>query len=215
MSLNSAARRAISAAFFGAAVAVAALAAGPAMAQITFGGDAPRLAVSAGAFDIFPGKHPDSHVAGDFGLEYHYGDLAYGFSPFIGGQVTTDGAAYGFFGFGFDVNFGPNWVLTPNGAAGVFERGSGIKLGSWWEFRTGAELDYKLPDQSRIGFAFHHISNAGFGKSNPGEEQAVFVYTIPFHLIQGATPSIAAARRMSRSLRPSASWVDRISITRL
>jgi len=175
--------RAAPAALFGAIAAIAVLAAGPATAQVTLGspGDPPRIALALGGFDIIPGNHKDSHPAGDFGLEYRFGDVFYAFSPFVGAQVTSDGAAYGYFGFGFDVNFGTDWVLTPNGAAGVFERGSGIKLGSWWEFRTGAELDYRLPDQSRIGLAFHHISNAGFGKENPGEEQLVLVYTIPFH----------------------------------
>ncbi|HEX5320816.1 MAG TPA: acyloxyacyl hydrolase [Stellaceae bacterium] len=154
----------------------------PARAQLSIGspGDPPRVALELGAFDIFPGKHPDSHVAADFGLEYRFGDVLYAFSPFIGALGTSDGAGYAYFGFGFDIHLGPNWILTPNGAAGVFERGSGIKLGSWWEFRTGAELDYKLPDQSRVGIALHHMSNAGLGKSNPGEESLVFVYTIPF-----------------------------------
>jgi hypothetical protein len=154
----------------------------PARAQLSIGspGDPPRVALELGAFNILPGKHPDSHVAADFGLEYRFGDVLYAISPFIGALGTSDGAGYAYFGFGFDIHLGPNWILTPNGAAGVFERGSGIKLGSWWEFRTGAELDYKLPDQSRVGIALHHMSNAGLGKSNPGEESLVFVYTIPF-----------------------------------
>lgn len=171
------------AAVIGMLAALAVLAAQhPARAQLSIGspGDPPRVALELGAFDIFPGKHPDSHVAADFGLEYRFGDVLYAFSPFIGALGTSDGAGYAYFGFGFDIHLGPNWILTPNGAAGVFERGSGIKLGSWWEFRTGAELDYKLPDQSRVGIALHHMSNAGLGKSNPGEESLVFVYTIPF-----------------------------------
>ena len=100
-------------------------------------------------------------------------------APFVGASVTSDGGAYGYFGFGFDINFGPNWVLTPNGAAGVFERGSGTRLGSWWEFRTGAELDYRMANRSRLGLAFHHMSNAGLTKYNPGEESLVLIYTIP------------------------------------
>jgi hypothetical protein len=155
----------------------------PAAAQITLGspGDPPRIALELGAFDIVPSPHPDSHPAADFGLEYRFGDVLWAFSPFIGAMGTSRLGGYEYFGFGFDVNFGPNWVLTPNGAAGVYERGDGTKLGSWWEFRTGAELDYKLPNDSRIGIAVHHMSNAGLSKDNPGEESAVLVYTIPFH----------------------------------
>jgi hypothetical protein len=103
------------------------------------------------------------------------------FSPFLGLEVTTAGATYGYFGFGFDVNFGPNWVFTPNGAAGFFQGGDGTRLGSWWEFRTGAELDYKFDDQSRLGLAVHHMSNAGLTKLNPGEESIDIVYQIPLH----------------------------------
>ena len=168
---------------------VAAVAAHPAAAQLAVGstgitigspGDPPRLAFEAGAFNIIPSNHKDSSPAGYFGAEYRFGDVYSVFSPFVGVQSTSDGAAYGYFGFGIDINLGPNWVLTPNGAAGVFERGRGVKLGSWWEFRTGAELDYKLPDQSRIGIAFHHMSNAGLTKQNPGEESVLAVYSIPF-----------------------------------
>jgi len=164
-------------------LALAVFALRPAAAQVTLGSpnDPPRIALELGAFDIVPSPHPDSHAAADFGLEYRFGDVLYAFSPFIGAMGTSAGAGYAYFGFGFDINFGPNWVLTPNGAAGVFERGSGTRLGSWWEFRTGGELDYKLPDQSRIGIAIHHMSNAGLTKDNPGEESAVLVYTIPFH----------------------------------
>ncbi|HEX3883076.1 MAG TPA: acyloxyacyl hydrolase [Stellaceae bacterium] len=183
MNLASVARRITPVAFAGVAAILIGLAARPAMAQISLGSpnDPPRIALMLGAFDIVPSPHKDSAAAADFGLEYRFGDVLYAFSPFVGAFGTSDGAGYAYFGFGFDVNFGPDWVLTPNGSAGVFERGSGTKLGSWWEFRTGAELDYKLTNGSRVGVAVHHISNAGLTKQNPGEESAVLVYTIPFH----------------------------------
>jgi hypothetical protein len=157
--------------------------AAPAGAQVTFGspGDPPRLSFGAGAFDITPSSsHKDSQTAGEFRGEYRFGDTAWILAPFVGASVTTDGAAYGYFGFGFDVNFGPNWVLTPNGAAGVFERGSGTMLGSWWEFRTGAELAYRFANQTRLGLAFNHTSNAGLTKRNPGEQSVVLMYSIPW-----------------------------------
>jgi hypothetical protein len=44
-------------------------------------------------------------------------------------------------------------VITPNAAAGVFQRGDGTRLGSWWEFRTGAEIAYQFADTSRLGLA--------------------------------------------------------------
>ena len=163
-----------------AALAALLLAAGPAAAQVTFGGDGPRLALGAGAFDITPSSsHPDSKTAAEFRGEYHFGDVFWGISPFVGTMGTSDGAFYGYGGFGIDINFTPNIVLTPNAAAGYFARGSGTNLGSWWEFRTGAELAWRFADQSRIGVAVTHTSNAGLTKVNPGEQSVVLIYSIP------------------------------------
>ena len=155
----------------------------PAAAQVSVGspGDPPHLALGVGAFDAIPNtKKKDSGTAAEFRGEYRFGDVWSVISPFVGASVTSAGAFYGYFGFGIDVNLGPSWVLTPNGAAGYFERGSGTRLGSWWEFRTGAELDYRLPGQQRIGIAVQHMSNAGLTKQNPGEESVTLVYAIPF-----------------------------------
>ena len=164
------------AAFFGAL-------APPAAAQVTFGSpaDPPRLALGAGAFDITPSSsHKDSRSAGEFRAEYRFADTVLILAPFIGASVTTDGAAYGYFGLAFDVNFGPNWVLTPNAAAGVFERGSGTRLGSWVEFRTGAEFAYRFANQTRLGLEVTHTSNAGLTRLNPGEQSVLLMYSIPW-----------------------------------
>jgi lipid A 3-O-deacylase len=160
----------------------AGIAAPPAAAQISLGSpaDPARLALGAGAFDITPSpSHKDSRTAGEFRGEYRFGDTVWILAPFVGASVTTAGAAYGYGGFGVDMNFGPDWVLTPNAAAGIFERGSGTRLGSWWEFRTGAELAYRFADQSRLGVAAHHTSNAGLTRRNPGEQSVLLMYSIP------------------------------------
>jgi len=170
------------AAFAAAMVAAIGWLASPAAAQITFGspGDPAHLALGAGAFDITPSSsHKFAETAGEFRGEYRFGDTLSILAPFVGASVTTDGAAYGYFGLGFDVNFGPSWVLTPNAAAGVFERGSGTRLGSWWEFRTGAEFAYRFADQSRLGVEVTHTSNAGLTRLNPGEQSVLLMYSIP------------------------------------
>ena len=172
-----------------AALAAAAFAAPPASAQLAVGpisigspGEAPRLALGAGAFDITPGGQRFAGTQGVFRGEYHFGDVLFPlFSPFVGVDVTTKGGSYVYGGFGFDVNFGPNWVLTPNGALGYYQRGDGTKLGSWMEFRSGAELDYKFADQSRLGVSVQHMSNAGLTKYNPGEQEVLLVYQLPLH----------------------------------
>ena len=164
-------------------LAVLGVAAGPAAAQITLGspGEPQALALGAGAFDIFPGHQPHSRTAAELRAEYRFGDVLWVLSPFVGVSGTSDGAFYGYAGFGFDINLTPSWVLTPNVAGGYFARGSGINLGSWWEFRSGAELDYRFADHSRLGVAFHHMSNAGLTRRNPGEESVTLIYAIPLY----------------------------------
>jgi len=157
-------------------------AARPAAAQITFGspGDPPHIALGAGAFDITPSNHRDSKTAAEFRGEYRFGDMFWLVSPFVGVQGTSDSAFYGYGGFGVDVNFTPNLVLTPNVAAGYFAPGSGTRLGYALEFRSGAELAWRFADTSRLGVAVHHISNAGLGKHNPGEQEILLMYSFPF-----------------------------------
>jgi hypothetical protein len=47
------------------------------------------------------------------------------------------------------------------------------------EFRSGAELDYKFADQSRLGVAVQHTSNAWLTKFNAGEQEVLVVYQLP------------------------------------
>jgi len=142
--------------------------------------DPARVELGAGAFDVTPSSsHPDSRTAAELRAEYHFRDTLWFLQPFVGVSGTSGGGFYGYGGLGFDINFTPNWVLTPNAAAGYFARGGGTNLGSWWEFRTGAELAYRMPDYSRIGVNFNHTSNAGLTKRNPGEQSVVLTYSVP------------------------------------
>ncbi len=154
-----------------------------AKAQLSVGSpsDPPRVAVGAGAFDISPGSSSTARTAAEFRAEYHFGDVLWFVSPFIGVMGTSDAAFYGYGGFGIDINFGPNVVLTPNVAGGYFARGSGTDLGSWWEFRTGAELAWRFDNMSRLGIAFSHMSNAGLTKRNPGEQSLLLIYSVPLY----------------------------------
>jgi len=165
-----------------AVVAAAVLAAHPAAAQLSIGspGGPPRVELGVGAFDVTPSNRPNSGIQGVFRGEYHWGDVFFPFfSPFVGADVTTTGGSYVYGGFGIDINITPNFVITPNGAFGWYQRGDGTPLGSPAEFRTGAEFDYKFEDQSRIGLSVHHMSNAGLTKNNPGEQSVLLVYQLP------------------------------------
>jgi lipid A 3-O-deacylase len=153
-----------------------------AAAQVSFGspGDPPRIVIGGGAFDVIPEHHPGSGTTGMALSEIRFGDQLWIISPFIGALGTGNGAAFGYVGFGFDIHFPYNLILTPSFAGGYSESGHGINLGYWWEFRSGAELDYRFADQRRLGVGFYHISNAGLGNHNPGVELVAAVLTTPF-----------------------------------
>jgi hypothetical protein len=155
------------------------IAAPPAAAQITLGSpnDPPRLALGGGAFNVIV-KH--NNAAFMESAEYRFGDFWWIVAPFVGVQGTAQGAFYGYFGIAFDIHLPYNLVVTPSGAFGYFEHGHGIDLGSIWEFRSGAEFAYRFADQRRFGIGFYHMSNAGIGKTNVGQEMLTAVFTVPF-----------------------------------
>lgn len=137
------------------------------------------LSVGAGAFDAL-----HSNTAAEFRGEYRFSQKLWIFKPFLGMEGTTKRAFYGYGGFLVDIYFGNRWVLMPNVAFGYYDNGAGKNLGSHAEFRSGAEFAYRFNDRSRLGFTFHHISNAGISKTNPGEEEMLVVFSLPFDLLK-------------------------------
>jgi lipid A 3-O-deacylase len=162
----------------------------PTAAQVALGSgvtlgspaDPASIGIGAGVFDITPNrKKTGAARAAQLQGEYRFGDVLWIFAPFVGLMGTSAGAFYGYAGFGFDINFGSKLVLTPTFAGGYWYRGGGTDLGSWWEFRSGAEFDYRFENRSRLGLAFYHVSNAGLTRQNPGEQALLLVYTVPLH----------------------------------
>ena len=102
--------------------------------------------------------------------------------PFLGYNYTTEEASYGYFGLSADLFFGDCkcLIVTPTLAAGWYVNGDEIRLGHKVEFRSGGDIYYRFKNKVRIGVGFYHISNAGLGDSNPGAEQAILKYQIPF-----------------------------------
>jgi hypothetical protein len=132
------------------------------------------LALSAGAFDVF-----DDFTTAEFRAEYRSDLRLWEFVPFVGAMANAEGGVYGYAGLGIDLFLGERIVLTPNAAFGLYYEGDSKDLGGTVEFRTGAELAYRFDDQSRLGVAFHHISNAGIYDDNPGTESIVLTYALP------------------------------------
>ena len=107
--------------------------------------------------------------------------------PFFGIEYTNDSASYFLTGIYFEDNLGElfegdksKFYFTPSFGAGIYDDGSGKKLGNDLQFRTSLELSYELKNQNRIGISFSHISNANLGDKNPGVEILSFSIQIPF-----------------------------------
>jgi len=141
-------------------------------------GDSDLLTLSAGIFDF--GR--EEFRAGEFRLEYRMGDPILWFvKPMAGMMTTTEGSFYGYGGFGIDLYFGraKSIVITPSFNVGYYAYGDGKDLGNEIEFRSGIEAAYRFKNHSRVGFAIQHMSNAGLGEKNPGEESMIFTYSHP------------------------------------
>ena len=146
------------------------------------GEDPGYLIINAGAFDF----HRDTSAA-QFGAQYRMGERLWIIKPVVGIFGTSDGAVYGYGGFGIDLYFGKCKcvIFTPDFAVGYFDKGDGKDLGNEVEFRSGGEISYRFKDRSRIGIAIHHLSNASLSGSNPGEESFMANYSIPINWIVG------------------------------
>ena len=100
----------------------------------------------------------------------------------IGYNATDESAYYGYFGLSVDLYFAKCkcFVITPSLAVGAYEDGDQIRMGNTIEFRSGGDFMYRFRNNVRVGAGVFHISNAGLGYRNPGSEQVIFKYQIPF-----------------------------------
>lgn len=133
------------------------------------------LTLGAGAFDM----NRNTNTAGEFRAEYRFIQRPLGLTPLIGLLANSDGGVFGYGGFGYDIYFGRHFVLTPQATMGGYDQGQSKDLGGVFEFRTGVELAYRFDGRTRIGIAFHHISNAGIYDKNPGTESLLLTVSIP------------------------------------
>ena len=107
--------------------------------------------------------------------------------PFFGVEYTNDSALYFLTGIYFEDNLGElfegnksKFFFTPSFGAGIYDDGSGKKLGNDLQFRTSLEVSYELKNKNRIGVSLSHISNANLGDKNPGVEILSISYHIPY-----------------------------------
>ena len=131
----------------------------------------------AGGIGVYDVLHDNKAAQGR--LEYRFGYRLLFLEPLVGALATSDGTFYGYGGLRADLILADHYVIMPVAAVGYWHRGGGKDLGDAAEFKTGAEFAYRFADDSRLGIAFDHISNAGLGRKNPGTESLLLVYSLP------------------------------------
>ena len=117
-----------------------------------------------------------------FGIEIQYSSFeVYDFKilPALGYSESQGGSRYSYINFRHDFWLDNHWVLTPMWGFGHFEDSAEVMLGHEFEFISGLELAYELPQKFRIGIHISHISNAGISSTNPGTETVELSFTMP------------------------------------
>lgn len=121
----------------------------------------------------------------EVGAELQFAPRRFGFlprfvpelMPIVGVMASAQGSLYSYGGLRFEVPLGRRFVLGACTGAGLLYRAASKDLGGPLEFRSGLEVAYRLPDESRIGLTLYHLSNAGLAEPNPGSESLVLTYT--------------------------------------
>lgn len=127
-----------------------------------------------GYYDV-GGPYPALHVGLDYRSVPKLGPLRI----WAQGEVTTDRSAGVFAGLMAEIPVGERIALTPRTGVGAWHVGDGKPLGSSLEFRSTAEATYDAGGGRRVGLALGHISNAGFGSTNPGVNVLALMYVTP------------------------------------
>jgi len=143
-----------------------------------------RLSLGGGIYNFMKhGSDGFNQSSLAYNAEIFSGKKAFGFiRPLVGFLGTDESAYYGYFGLSVDLYFldCKCVVLTPSLAVGAYEDGDQIRMGNTIEFRSGGDITYRFRNNVRVGVGVFHISNAGLGYRNPGSEQIIFKYQIPF-----------------------------------
>ena len=177
---------------FCAAVIVAA----PAQAEdksgnIREGDSVDYLSFGAGYFDVIQ----QEDEAADFRLEYRSDLKLWIIQPWVGLEVTSDGAVWGGAGIHTDWYITDHIVATPSIGVGGYAQGNGPDLGSVFEIRSQLELAYEFDNRARLGLAFSHTSNASWPRTTPASRPWCSITPCP-------SASCSSGRPLSRSCKP-------------
>ena len=116
-----------------------------------------------------------------FQVEYRPELWGWRTGPLAGFAATLDSRFMGYAGLRHDILFAGRVMVSFNFSLALYRiEGNTDEIRGLPQFRTGFDIQYKLPGGSRLGFSIQHYSNAEvFEKTNPGTETLNFTYTIP------------------------------------
>jgi lipid A 3-O-deacylase len=112
-------------------------------------------------------------------VEYRVGPAARPLRGIVVATMTGDAAMFLGVGIGYELKLGRRWMLTPTFTPGYYREGKGKDLGYPLEFRSQLEIGYEFRRGYRVLMAVSHSSNAGLGRSNPGQETLTLAGLVP------------------------------------
>lgn len=136
-----------------------------------------RAEFGVGSFDVL--RQGESGRAAAMLAQLRYGRKLYGIGPAIGLMTNLDGGVFAYGGLYADFAWG-KVIITPVLGLGGYHEGGSKDLGGVFQFRTEIGFAYELQNGSRLGVRITHISNAGIHSRNPGEEEVLLTYSLPF-----------------------------------
>ncbi|HVA12550.1 MAG TPA: acyloxyacyl hydrolase [Stellaceae bacterium] len=136
------------------------------------------VAGGLGAFDFL-----HNYTAAEGRLEFRFAQSFFYWKPLIGAYFTDRGSVYTYGGFRLELPVGRHILIVPMATVGDYEQGNGKDLGAHIEFKTGAEIDLVFANGVRVGPVFDHVSNAGIGRRNPGEENLLLMVSVPLGIV--------------------------------
>ena len=135
-----------------------------------------RIAFGIGLHDVIQSQKLSEMVT----VELRSAPRFYTIRPVIGTWFSGNRATYTYFSLRSELGLSRLPLLfSINTGMGYYNRGDDIKLGHHLEFRSGFELYRRLDNDAMAGLAFHHMSNAGAGRHNPGTEILTLFYDFP------------------------------------
>ncbi len=152
------------------------------LGPVTLRGDGPSyLDLGAGVYDLVGNAHRNE--TGAVEAELRYGRKFLNIGPAAGVIADFRGGGMAYVGIYSDFAWGPI-VVTPLGGFGAWWHGSSNDeyLGGTFEFRLQVQASYEFDNASRLGLRVGHISNANTHQRNPGDNDVMLTYGMPFNL---------------------------------